>query len=290
MKDKTIDLLEVARKDITLGVSLDESEQREWDALSKRERMKLQEQARKRLCDAFVRQGRAEVATHGEKARKHYSTMSPAAQDVLGLRALLRAPAPALRPTTLSAPRERRDRRTSSPSRAGPGDDSDPSEPPARTCACGCGEDISHLAPQARYLDDTHRKAAARVRDRVKRLAVADSLEQLAAENLPKGCRCSSEAVEKDPEGDWISVPCGRPLKVPGSTPNGYDARLAKARDLMRNDKAEGRQVHRARRPREWRTRPSRDLSNNLRAENLRKRKTGEYRWDEPRAREEVAA
>jgi hypothetical protein len=36
------------------------------------------------------------------------------------------------------------------------GDDSDSSEPPERLCACGCREDISHLAPQAKYLNGTH--------------------------------------------------------------------------------------------------------------------------------------
>jgi hypothetical protein len=259
--DKTIDLLEVARKDITLGDSLDDVEQAAWDALDVDERMTLQQKARKLCRDAWVRQARADIATHGEKARKHYSTMSSTAQDALGLRALLRVTAPAQpQARGLAAPRERRDRRTSSPTRAGPGDDGESAEPPStgRLCGCGCREDISHLAPQAHYLNDTHGKRARRARDGVKRLAVADSVEHLSAENLPRGCRCGGELLDRDPEGDWICVPCGRPLKVPGTTPNGYDARMSKARDLMRNDKAEGRQVHRARRPREWRTRPTR--------------------------------
>lgn len=47
--------------------------------------------------------------------------------------------------------------------RAGPPDDD---ELPPRRCGCGCGADISHKRPQARYLDDTHAKRAERQRQR----------------------------------------------------------------------------------------------------------------------------
>jgi hypothetical protein len=40
--------------------------------------------------------------------------------------------------------------------------DPEPRPPHGRRCHCGCGERIDHLAPQARYLSDAHRKRAAR--------------------------------------------------------------------------------------------------------------------------------
>lgn len=46
------------------------------------------------------------------------------------------------------------------------GDSGEGSEPPGRTCACGCDLDISHRAPQARYASDAH---AAYARQRRKR-------------------------------------------------------------------------------------------------------------------------
>jgi hypothetical protein len=224
----------------------------------------------------------------------------------VALRRTTPRPRGAGRPKTRTSSARRSSERSGDSGEDGPSDEAEPPSP--RPCECECG---LSAAAGSRYFNDTHaarvRKRRERERDKAnpdriwerkaKRLEKAEALrekllergEQLTAENLPKGCRCPGEGFDKDPEGDMICVPCGRPLKVPGTSPNGYDARMAQARDLMRNDSAEGRQVHRHHRPREWRTRPRRDRSTKLRAENLQKRKTGEYRWDEPTAREEVA-
>jgi hypothetical protein len=45
------------------------------------------------------------------------------------------------------------------PARMAGNGDKAPLPPAEKVCACGCGESIAHLAPQARYLSDSHRKA-----------------------------------------------------------------------------------------------------------------------------------
>jgi hypothetical protein len=116
-------------------------------------------------------------------------------------------------------------RRSTTPSRDGPGDDSDSSEPPPagrRTCACHpeCGADISHRAPQARYLNDAHAAAA---RQRRKRALARDwspdvsrrdpYLQLDAAEfarlrsRIEQGCRCNGHHIA-DPE-DHHCTKCG---------------------------------------------------------------------------------
>ena len=53
--------------------------------------------------------------------------------------------------------------------RSGDSGDPDEPEPPGsagrRLCGCGCRESIEHLAPQARYVNDTHRKRGARAQE-----------------------------------------------------------------------------------------------------------------------------
>jgi hypothetical protein len=159
-------------------------------------------------------------------------------------------------------------------------DDSESSEPPAvgRLCQLsGCDRDLPPSRPK--YCCDQHadlaRKRRERRRDRanpdriaerkLKRLAAAESLERLTAEELPRGCRCSNEGVYRDPEGAWICRACGRPLNVAVTTRNGYDARMAEIREWMRNDHVETRTVHRHRVSREWRTRPTRKMAAQLR-------------------------
>lgn len=72
------------------------------------------------------------------------------------------------RPVALAAPRERRECRTSSPSRAGPDDDSESSEPPRRRLCENprCGADISHLHPLRKYCDNDGACKQAAYRDR----------------------------------------------------------------------------------------------------------------------------
>jgi hypothetical protein len=180
------------------------------------------------------------------------------------------------RPAGRARPRERRDGRrhsgSRSSSRGGDSGDDGESEPPAggRLCQCGCQQDISHRAAQARYLNDQHaaadRQRRKRERDEVNPNRVVERrLERLTVGDQPRKCRCSTEGVDKDPEGAWICVACGRPRTVALTAVNSYDARLAEVRGWMRNERAESRQVRRHRLPREWRTRPRRKLSAKLR-------------------------
>jgi hypothetical protein len=159
------------------------------------------------------------------------------------------------------------------------GPDSESSKPPqvGRLCICGCGRDISDKRAGAIYFDpEACRKRYQRGLDRahpdrvvarkLKRLAAAERLDELTADELPAGCRCPGQGFERDPEGVPVCVPCGRPLTIGVRLVNGYDARLAEVRSWMRNDQAETRRVHRPRVSRkDWRTRPTRALSTKLR-------------------------
>ena len=126
-------------------------------------------------------------------------------------------------------PRARQRRETRGRRSSGGGDsgssDSDSSEPPpaGRRCLCGCGLDISHRAPQARYLNDAH---AAYVRQRRKRTRARDWNPDVSGrdpylrfdleppkrfEDLRKriedGCRCNGDHIA-DPE-DRHCCKCG---------------------------------------------------------------------------------
>jgi hypothetical protein len=100
-------------------------------------------------------------------------------------------PAPdVIRAAALSAPRERRDRRAASPSRAGPDDDSESSEPPERRL-CGnkrCEADISHLHPERDHCDNACKQAAYRDRQALKRLNefVGTVADRLSCSCFPK--------------------------------------------------------------------------------------------------------
>jgi hypothetical protein len=198
--DKTVDLLEVAGQTIRpFGEkNLDESQRAAWEALPPGERTKLQEEARKLARDAFVRQARAEVATHGEKAREHYSAMSPAAQDALGLTALLRAPTAAAKPRTRARGAGRpAARRSATHSRAGPSDDEGPSDepPPAgRLCQLsGCDRELP--LERRKYCCDPHgdraRKRTQRKRDRLTPERVPLRAVENGAAGRAKPCVCS---------------------------------------------------------------------------------------------------
>jgi hypothetical protein len=155
------------------------------------------------------------------------------------------------------------------------GEDGEPSEPPpaGRLCECGCDRDISHKRADARYFEDKCRVRAQRARDAADPERVVERrLERLTVTELPGGCHaeCRGEGVERDPEGAWICLKCGRPRTAVLAPVNGYDRRLAEVRSWMHNELAV---VRRPRLPREWRTRPSRALSAQL-------RKTREGDWE----------
>ena len=125
-------------------------------------------------------------------------------------------------------------RRSTTPSRDGPGDDSDSSEPPpaGRLCGCGCRASIAHKAPQARYLNDTHAAAERQRRKRARDQAPALTDVGLA----PVRCACwpQHNVVEHGhcvkcghalgfEFAEWIHGPApgSRQLVVYGSTPRG---------------------------------------------------------------------
>jgi hypothetical protein len=107
------------------------------------------------------------------------------------------------------------------------GSDSESSEPPpgGRLCECGCGQDISHRAAQALYLNDTHacadRQRRKRKRDRpqlAERPGVdrhrSDPYSKLDRHEYEKllsraeaGCRCNGHHIA---DGDGGCSKCGR--------------------------------------------------------------------------------
>ena len=211
-----IDLHEIARKTITAFARLDEFEQAEWDALSAGKQVKLQQEARRREQSRTSAQIRAQVRTHGERAREHYSAMSPAAQDALGVTALLRVPAVGVQPRA-RARGAGRPKAHSTRSSARSGDSGEDGEPPGRTCGCGCGESIDHRASQARYLDDAHaaadrqRRRRARDRDWAPDVSPRDFIDQAEHERLVRrvtqGCRCNGHHIADPADGHCLK--CG---------------------------------------------------------------------------------
>jgi hypothetical protein len=184
------------------------------------------------------------------------------------------AGAPAVRPAS--------SRRSSERS----GDSGEDGEPER---ACGhCGSDISHLARQARYCGDAHRKAAARVelalraealaaarqsargaRERPGLLDVelADAWQDLRAARASASqrppCRCSAPIPVAEAEalaciacGRWVEGPHGR-VDPPGCAP------LVSRWDLEQRDVLPAR---RDRLTRDWRLVPDRALAAKLRS------------------------
>lgn len=95
-------------------------------------------------------------------------------------------------------------------------EDGESSEPPParRVCGCGCGESIDHLAPQARYLNETHRARAAKRRERHRpeegigllgNYRVRSKVEHEALlRRVLEGCRCNGSHI-----GDEHCIKCG---------------------------------------------------------------------------------
>jgi hypothetical protein len=123
--------------------------------------------------------------------------------------------APATRARGAGRPRAQATR-----SSARSGDSGSDGEPPGRTCACGCRADISHRAPQAKYLNKTHgdadRQRRKRQRSRVGNPDVSGRdpylrLDTATFERLRRrveaGCRCNGHHIS-DPE-DGLCCKCG---------------------------------------------------------------------------------
>lgn len=110
---------------------------------------------------------------------------------------------------------------------SGEGEQSDPEKP----CACGCGEDISHRAPQAKYLNnqhaDAHRQRRKRDRERDWSPDVSrrdpylrfdvPTFEQLR-QRIEQGCRCNGHHIANAEDGHCIK--CGH--RHGWSMPIGY--------------------------------------------------------------------
>lgn len=157
------------------------------------------------------------------------------------------------RPRGAGRPAVRGASRRSSARSGDSGSDSDSSEPPPaegrRLCECGCGESIAHLAPQARFLTDTHRKRARR--RHVEPPSYAEQAE-------PCVCDCG-RAVLHDPDNTVVCLLCGR-AKEPAAKVklNGFDSTAY----LMASN---GVYVRRRHLLREWKTRPDRRMAARLR-------------------------
>jgi hypothetical protein len=131
-------------------------------------------------------------------------------------------------PAAVATPRERRDRRTSSPTRAGPGDDPDEPEPPSRRLCALCSRDIpAERATQARYCSDRHaerdrkRRTRARNRERSVKVSILRQLLVDRTNNLEPGelvplledatCACNGRHIlDVDPKLGKRCVRCGR--------------------------------------------------------------------------------
>jgi hypothetical protein len=102
------------------------------------------------------------------------------------------------------------------------GDSGEDSEPPGRTCECKpeCGADISHRAPQARYLNDAHAAAARQRRKRALSrnwsadVSRADAYLRREPEEVARarrriedGCRCNGHHIADAEDGHCIK--CG---------------------------------------------------------------------------------
>src|SRR5215217_3424180 len=121
-----------------------------------------------------------------------------------------RAPTIAMngKPAGTAAPRERRDRRAASPSRAGPksSDESESSEPPqpGRRCEnARCEADLSHLHVSRRFCSNACRQAAYRDRQTLEQL---DELVGTVAERLSCSCFPKRHLVD-----GGVCFSCGKP-------------------------------------------------------------------------------
>lgn len=147
------------------------------------------------------------------------------------------APAVMKPAAAVASPRERRARRASNPTRAGPDDDGEPSEhePPARRfCICGCGRDISHKRADAVYFDPDacrkrHKRALERERSRAERPGIdrhrRDPYEELATheydalrKRVNEGCHCNGHHIADGPDH---CVKCGHELLPPAFASHG---------------------------------------------------------------------
>ena len=101
-------------------------------------------------------------------------------------------------------------RRASARSGGSGSDDGEPSEPPAarRLCACGCGEGISHRAPQARYLNDQSSSCHSSH-------DASQSLRNCRVPSMPGYIRCSGQPRNFDmsqTKSEWNTSTAGVPV------------------------------------------------------------------------------
>lgn len=141
--------------------------------------------------------------------------------------------------------RTRRSRRTaasSSSSSADPGDPSPADDDGPRSCACGCGRDISNKRLDARTF-------GASCRQRLKRQSAAS--EEPRRPVLAESCHCDSGFFYRDHDGDAVCGSCGCWIGKVSPRLIDYDEFDA----LMRSN---GTSVNRRPIRREWNTRPRR--------------------------------
>jgi hypothetical protein len=160
------------------------------------------------------------------KAGRHQRSVGMIRRHINRARKPSAPPLDAVRPTAVATPRERRERRTSSPTRAGPDDDSESSEPPPRRLCAFCGKRIpASRSPKATHCTDKHadrdRQRRKRARDRARSKLPptpqpADYWRMWEITDADRRvlwalavCRCNGHHIELEP--GWCSK-CGHLL------------------------------------------------------------------------------
>jgi hypothetical protein len=125
------------------------------------------------------------------------------------------------------------------------GDSGEGSEPPGRTCACGCGEPIDHRPQQARYLNtqhgDANRQRQKRTRDRgnltTRRdayLRFDDRPLEAIVRRIEQGCRCNGHHIADGEDGHCIKCGHRRGWSMPiGYTIAAQSAETRRARGVI---------------------------------------------------------
>jgi hypothetical protein len=227
-----------------------ERNKRYVDGLPPEQRAQLEQVLRERATP--TPEMRAETERRWAEYRRHTAAHRALAKNASTPAAA--APVPAERgraPREATNTRLRGSRRKSARSSSSSGDDPPPS-PTGRSCKAGCGREIDHRTPGARYCTDedcgraraADRQRGVRARDRSDSERAADRGYSravklgVAADRLcDRSCGASPVNVRETPDGDVLCGVCGRWRAAPTASVNGYDETL---RDMQQLDERGG--------------------------------------------------
>lgn len=215
--------------------------------------------------EAEINGDRAQAAFYAKQAceARTYAT-SLAVKDTLRARSSRARAVPEKRPSPRGAGRPkgrsaaRRSSERSGDSGSAEGGESEPPQG-GRPCICGCGRDVSHKRAGALYSDpEACRKRYQRERDR----ANPDRVNERDAKPDPR-LRCGGCGEGAYPfDHRWWCLKCGRAIPRAYTDVNGHLAER-EVLDVIAADSHRG--THKPRLAREWKTRPTRELSAKLR-------------------------